>query len=303
MASTNPYLQTAHKAPSPTSRIDDYPLYHHDTPGYPQGTNPMPTHPAFDNWKPSAPPPRELPTIDDKSELDDYVTDLVRCDDEYCPDFPQLLSESIFEISRLQHPQLYTEMVRCNDELLSKLKLDSNSDYGDVCKEMVVKATQTALPTLDSLCDAKRFSSSPDPLYGYHGMDFPDPFWFEGAGEVWRRTSSGSVKITIDDCKKVRRVAEQCLLDETKPNDYCFHLYQHAIMCEPGTNCPYLRLPMVRCTYLHNQVDYKSLKDCIDLLPNVEKCRQGWVPVDPDDPNPMQFIPASRVRALNEMSH
>ena len=126
--------------------------------------------------------------------------------------------------------------------------------------------------------DEKRQKQSNDPLQGYDGIKYGSPFWFEGAGDIWRRTTHKSKRVSVKDCAKVKKDSEECLADPQKPNDYCYRLYGHALACEPGTNCPYLRFPILKCLQEAHVVDYAKVKSCVEAIPNYAACIKGFVP-------------------------
>eukprot|EP00461_Guttulinopsis_vulgaris_P003175 UN03176 len=84
--------------------------------------------------------------------------------------------------------------------------------------------------------------------------------------------------VSIKDCKRIQRDAEQCLADPTKPNDHCFRLYTHSLVCEPGVNCAYLRYPFMTCMKQISITDYNKARECITSVPNYQACTRGYVP-------------------------
>lgn len=133
-------------------------------------------------------------------------------------------------------------------------------------------------PFVRDTVERKRQAISPDPLADYDGTQYMAPFWFEGAGDIWRRTDHGSRRYSLKSCGDVKVSSENCLTDPTKPNDYCLRLYGHAVICEAGYNCPYLRFPMMKCIQEGHLGDYLRLKGCVESLPNYSACLRGYVP-------------------------
>eukprot|EP00461_Guttulinopsis_vulgaris_P007727 UN07777 len=75
---------------------------------------------------------------------------------------------------------------------------------------------------------------------------------------------------------------KQCLADPSKPQDYCYRLYGHSLVCESGVNCDYLRFPMMQCLQTHAIPDYEALKNCMQSIPNYTKCTKAPAPPPTD---------------------
>ena len=125
------------------------------------------------------------------------------------------------------------------------------------------------------LIERKRLTISPDPLKYYNGINYLSPFWFEGAGEIWRRVSHGSSKVSVRDCLRIRRDSEQCLQDSTQSEEYCFRLYAQQAICESGTHCPYLRFPLMKC--LSSSQTRPQIDECLTNVPNFTDCKHAYV--------------------------
>ena len=132
-------------------------------------------------------------------------------------------------------------------------------------------------PWVFELVQKKRQSISPDPLQGYDGIKFGSPFWYEGAGDIWRRVSHGSKLVTVKDCERVRNIAEECLRNPANANDYCYRLYGHSIVCEAGVHCPYLRFDFIRCLQEHHLTDFAAVRNCVENVPQYKPCTKGYV--------------------------
>lgn len=205
---------------------------------------------------------------DPAGDLDFAITSIVNCDNEYCADLKDMLMDATFSLVQLQHPQLHADLERCAEQ--------GRSD--DECIPIFIDSVNRVQPYLHSLIDRKRQATQPDPLQAYDGVKYGSPFWFEGAGDIWRRIAHQSKIATVKDCARVRADSEQCLADPSKPNDYCFRLYGHALVCEPGVNCPYLRFPLMKCLQETHQTDFQRLKNCAESIPNFHPCTRGYVP-------------------------
>lgn len=205
-------------------------------------------------------------------DLDFAVTEIVHCDDEFCPELKELFLDALFDILEIKFPDKHKALVRCSEQGRSDAE----------CAPIFMDAMTYANPIAFDLIEKKRQAISPDPLQGYDGLQYGSPFWFEGAGEVWRRMAHGSRRTTVRSCEKIRTQAEQCLSDPNKSNDYCYRLYTSSLMCVPGVHCPYTRYPFLRCLQNVGTSNYDQASECIRNVPNYDACMKGFVPPDPN---------------------
>jgi hypothetical protein len=212
-----------------------------------------------------APQPRANINVD----IDFIASEIVRADDEFAPDLRDMYMDLSFTLIEARFPQLHQALAECG----SGYNLKASPE----CAAVYIEAMNRIQPFVHDVIERKRQAISPDPLQNYDGIKYMSPFWFEGAGDVWRRVDHGSRRYSIKSCADVRRNSENCLTDPTKPNDYCFRLYGHALICEPGYNCPYLRFPLMKCIQEGHISDYARLKNCVEGLPNYAACTRGYV--------------------------
>lgn len=217
----------------------------------------------------------------EKLSLDEVVSMLVQCDDEYCPEYEYGFMEGVEQILRVKWPQLELDMIRCKDE---------NRPDGE-CLPLMEQAMSRAGPVLVDMVNQKRMKTSPDPLVNYNGLQYLHQFWFTGVGEIWRRVSHGSRKYSVKDCKVLMGEAEKCLgnLHNLQPDDksQCLQRYAEASACESGTICPYLRIPLLVCMSRADfkgadESQYKVVQECYHDLPNYSTCKVQYVPLTPE---------------------
>lgn len=202
------------------------------------------------------------------ADLDYIISEIIHCDDTFCPDLRDLHMDGLFITMELKFPEIQRDLQQCTEDGRPQ----------DECTPICMEGLERANPLFQQSIDRYRQSQHTDPLQNYDGVKYGSPFWFEGAGEVWRRSAHGSRRVTVKQCEQVRKASDMCLADPTKPNDYCFRLYGHALLCEPGMHCPYLRFPLLNCLQTSTVVDYHRLKACAQAIPNFEQCQQGFVP-------------------------
>jgi hypothetical protein len=201
-------------------------------------------------------------------EIDFLLNEIILCDDQYCPDLPDIYQDLIYTLISTKYPTIADDIRRCT--------LEGGEDKD--CVPLFIDGSNRVNPLVHELLDGKRQAISPDPLTSYDGLRYNSPFWFEGAGDVWRRIAHNSSKVSIKDCAKLRQDAERCLADPTKPNDFCYRLYTNDLICEAGVHCTYMRADLLGCTTSTAIGQYKQLKQCIEAIPNYTPCTRGYVP-------------------------
>lgn len=195
---------------------------------------------------------------------------ILHCDNNFCPDAHDTYLDLIFLSMQELFPALSQDVTQCLEER-------SQSE----CTPLVIEAFNRVGPTVNKRLDQLRQEKSDDPLKNYDLTRYDTPFWFEGAGEIWRRVTHGSNRVGIRDCTKVHEQAQRCLKDPSKTDSECFTLYGHSLMCEPGVHCPYLRFPMLRCMGDPAAPNFEALKNCVQTAPNYQRCTREFVPQDP----------------------
>lgn len=201
-------------------------------------------------------------------QLDYVTTEIVHCDDEFCPDLKDMMMDALLIAAEIKEPKLEAELRQCQTTY-------SQSDPR--CDRLFMQLISKVNPWVFELVQKKRQSISPDPLQGYDGIKFGSPFWYEGAGDIWRRVSHGSKLVSVKDCERVRNVAEECLRNPANANDYCYRLYGHSLVCEAGVNCPYLRFDFIRCLQEHHLTDFAAVRNCVENVPQYKPCTKGYV--------------------------
>ena len=198
-------------------------------------------------------------------DLDFVLHEIVQCDNEYCPDLQSMYLDAAILAIKAYYPD--------KDTLFTQCEKQGRPDHE--CGAIFNSNLNIVQPQLAGLIERKRLTISPDPLKYYNGIHYLSPFWFEGAGEIWRRVSHGSTKVSVRDCLRIRRDSEQCFKDGTQSPEYCFRLYAQQAICEPGTHCPYLRFPLMKC--LSNSQTQQHIDDCLFAVPNFNECKHGYV--------------------------
>jgi len=205
------------------------------------------------------------------SDLLFIINQIVACDDIYCPELRDMYSDGLAVLMQIKYPEMHRDLVRCSQQGRSELE----------CSPLFVEGIARVNPLFHQMIHKRRFQIQPDPLNEtYDGLLYNAPFWFEGTGDIWRRTLNGSTRISIDNCAEVKAQSEKCLNDPSKPTDYCFRLYSGAVMCESGTNCPYLHFPLLRCAQTTPGSDFQFLNDCLKRIPNYLGCTNAFVPLE-----------------------
>jgi hypothetical protein len=240
-----------------------------------------------------APPSYDLETL----TLDQIVTEVVRCDDRFCPEYEYLYMEGVERILHIKWPQLEMDIVRCRDE----------NRPDEQCVPLMKEVMDRAGPVFADAVNQKRLTTMKDPLLNYSGLQYLHPFWFDGVGEIWRRVAHGSRQYSFKDCKKLLTKSEQCLrrmedeksggtnplipknIEKMTPleKQTCLRDYSEASACESGTICPYLRIPLILCMSKGDYEDpdtvqYKIVQNCFDKLPHYKACQVQYVPLTPE---------------------
>jgi hypothetical protein len=206
-------------------------------------------------------------------DLDYVMTEIIRCDDEFCPDLRDMVTDGVELTIRWKYPEMQEEIEQC-----ASIELHNPKDIHINCQELFIEAFNRSAPIFYNTLKKKRQAISPDPLQNYDGQLYASPFWFEGSGDIWRRIFHGSKRITVSDCEQVRYLAAECLKDPEKSNDFCFRLYGHSMICEAGCHCPYLRFPLLGCLQDSFHADFHKLRACIETIPHFRECNTGYVP-------------------------
>jgi hypothetical protein len=206
------------------------------------------------------------------ADLDYLVTQIIRCDDQYCEGLSDMFMDTILVAIHVKYPEMQRDIEQCIDEHGLEAK---------PCTAMFMEAINRVNPMVYDLIEQKRRLISPDPLINYDGLQYISPFWFTGAGDIWRRIDGRSKRVNITNCNIVQKNLDECLaLPQNKRNNGCFIEYSHAKMCAPGVHCPYLRLPMTQCMYNEAINDYRDLDYCFSTISKFDKCKDGFVPLD-----------------------
>jgi hypothetical protein len=198
-------------------------------------------------------------------DLDFILHEIIQCDNEYCADLQSMYLDAAILTIKNYYPEKDALFVQC----------EKNQRPDHECGAIFNTNLNISQPKLASLLEKKRLTISPDPLKYYNGIHYLSPFWFEGAGEIWRRVSHGSTKVSVRDCQRIRRDSEQCYKDGKQSPDYCFRLYSQQAICESGTHCPYLRFPLMKC--LSQSTNQREIDDCLLSVPNYYECKAGYV--------------------------
>lgn len=206
------------------------------------------------------------------ADLDYLITQIVRCDEQFCEKLPDMHMDTMMVGIGVKYPEIERDMEVCVAEHGANSK---------PCNALFLEAVNRINPMIYDLIEQKRRAISVDPLVNYDGLQYLSPFWFTGAGDIWRRIDGRSKRTTIADCNRVKKRLDECLaLPENQRTNHCFDEYASAQICVPGTNCPYLRLPMTQCMYSEHIEDYRALDHCLSTIPRFQRCQDGFVPAD-----------------------
>jgi hypothetical protein len=189
---------------------------------------------------------------------------LLSCDDKYCSNYREVYDHTQLSLWEDVHKESYDKWHEC---------CATGQERG-VCQRIFDFGEKKTIAVLEEVLKNQRLIH-PNPLVDYDGLVYQSPFWFEGAGEVWRKTDHSSKRLGLTVCKKLRKDVEQCLLDrhEEGSTDFCYRQFQHSLICEPGLNCPYLRFPMMQCFRKIQGIDYVRFRACVKLVPNYASCK------------------------------
>lgn len=214
-------------------------------------------------------------------EFDSAMLDIVRCDDMFCPNLDQLYQRAIYVTAQRFDQPLLDGFHEC-------VMTSTHDVERHQCRQQFLNIFSKYNEDMALRIDELRQMYSDDPLSGGNPLEYESPFWFEGAGDVWRRYDHRTPKSGVHNCQKVIQQAEQCLNDATKPNELCYRLYSHALICAPGMFCSSLRMPLLKCVQECHAIDYDRIKSCVRAIPNYIPCHTKYVmpiyedPIDPD---------------------
>lgn len=218
--------------------------------------------------------PERDPNANLSLDLDYLLTEIVHCDYQYCPKLEDMHKEAIMLAAEMYEMPLHFDLVQCIE--------DQTDPESKMCIPQMKTLVRRCTPIVDNLLRKKRVSTFPDDyLQNYDGTNYPGAFWFEGAGDIWRRMTHGGRDINVESCNVISEASEKCLRDPTKPRDYCFRLYGHSLACRPGVHCPYLRWPIMKCLEaVDDRPDFQALSKCMKQVPHFSRCEVGYVPAD-----------------------
>ena len=206
------------------------------------------------------------------ADLDYLVTQIVRCDEQFCETLPDMHMDTMLISIHIKYPEIQHDLDTCIAE---------HGPGAKPCMALFTEAVNRVNPMVYDLIEQKRRAISPDPLVNYDGLQYMSPFWFEGSGDIWRRVDGRSKRVSIADCHRVQRRLDDCLaLPENQRTTNCFKEYAHVQMCVPGTHCPYLRFPMTQCMFSELITDYRGLDHCFSTIPRFQRCQEGFVSLD-----------------------
>lgn len=209
--------------------------------------------------------------------LDTIIRDIVKCDDELCPDYLGRLSLIQNVLLEQRFPRVLSTYYHC---------VRTNPDPDKNCGHIYEGGLERVAPIMNGLLNHERIKTKTDPLLNYNAAFYLHSFWYQGIGDIWRRVSNESRVVTVADCQTVIRESERCFTDPKKVKDgTCFKLYGEALACETGANCTYLQEPMIACLSRKKIIDsgnYEKMKDCLFDIPNFQLCRTQIVPMSPE---------------------
>lgn len=245
----------------------------------------------------------DLPPVDASlsKAIDEVFTEIVRCDDQYCPHLDTMHSQALFLLLEAEMPDLHEKLLLCHEPLRvepelspyipppigaptrnrSEKPLSSPPPTTDQtrlpfveCRSMFLDALQKVQPILYSALDRRREAISTEPLQNYDGFDYQSPFWFEGAGDLWRRKTHGSNRITPRNCMQLKQQARLCLANPQKESRECFLPLASSLTCVAGLNCPDLRLPMIQCIVDSSTAvgNFQKFQDCLSNVAHFKQC-------------------------------
>jgi hypothetical protein len=233
------------------------------------------------------PDPMELLTLKDhpkykstpqaliSEDLNFLLSEIVHCDEVYCYDLRDMIFEAIQLVLSHQDPKTMNKITRCT----------GFDDEMEECTELYANAFAQHNPAVFQMIQLKRKELSPDPLEDYDGTLYESPFWFQYAGDVWRRITHKSKQIDIvRDCARLKRLADQCLKDDEISHKDCLTIYSNSLACAPGAYCPYLRQPLMTCMHGSGIAEYDLMRDCINKIPNYTPCQVDYTPPQPKKP-------------------
>lgn len=187
------------------------------------------------------------------------IDDMSHCRDAYCPNLDEVYTNCIMMALQQHHPQIHREVDQC---------AALHGVGSQECERVNEHAMDLAVPIVDAALEAK-FATLPGPrLEDYHPMEYLSPFWFEGAGQLWRRwTHQGLTREELYE--QLVALEEMAESDETSAHHKLL-LYPHAKMARAGLNCTALKPSLMMC--LMYAGDIEAMGECFGKIPNIAEC-------------------------------
>eukprot|EP00461_Guttulinopsis_vulgaris_P001083 UN01083 len=203
-------------------------------------------------------------TPEQLSDYFDYLCgEMIQCDEAYCPNLVDAYSDAIGLALSLRYEDVLKEVEQCAEK------------YGqdaEECDQLNETAAGYAIPIVDDKLEQLRREKYDKPLQQYHPMMYQSPFWFEGAGNLWRRWDHKGVE--KDQLQSELEELENYAATATD-REYTL-LYPHARMARAGLNCFELRPDLLQC--LADVMNHEATKKCFDAIPNIQQCSTGFNP-------------------------
>lgn len=209
----------------------------------------------------TTPPPPQHAYLTTQSEVTAFygklITEMSHCRDKYCPNVAETYTNAITTALQMNHPDLHRQVDQC---------AATHGYDAEACAAINTHATDVAIPIVDAALEEEYLKLPPPALHDYHPLEYLSPFWFEGAGRLWRMWGHGGM--TREELER-DVVALEAAVDkmEGQARDL---LYPHARMARAGLNCTVLKPALLGCLVYAGNMGLMG--SCFDKIPMITQC-------------------------------
>lgn len=220
--------------------------------------------------------PEEVEVLE--SNYQQTIEEIAHCTTTFCPDQKLLYDRAIRISMELDSPEHIYYYRKCRFDRILALK-----DPED-CQSAIYPIIEQLMPRVLKSIEKTTMLQTGERLENYIGFNYNAPFWFYGAGDIWRRSLHNSSLLRKemdkhgDACHSLHEALNQCVEDGTKTDDDCYYLYTQSKSCNAGLNCRYLRLPLLNCLNANQFTNYEGVTACVEMLPNYATCQDHYTP-------------------------
>jgi hypothetical protein len=208
------------------------------------------------------------------SNYKDTISNIANCSQTFCPGLQQHFDRSLRLALEIDSPEHMYKYRKCRfDRILTLMNPNT-------CQEALNNVIDDISPRVIKSIEKETMLLTGEKLDDYIGLSYDAPFWFTGAGDVWRRFQHNSTLIQDkqNPCEMLKTSTAKCLADKNKTEDDCYFEYTQSTICDPGIHCRYLRVPMVNCLAANPFTNYNGVTQCLEMLPNFQTCQVEFTP-------------------------